>query len=287
MGIFDELDQLTEPEKILRPPFAYPGGKSRLVQAILPKLPYRHGYIEPFGGSGIILLNRRPSKLEVFNDRYSGVVAFYRCLRDEDKLWKLCDKIEHTIHSREDFIWCKKTWYEDTISDVERAFRWYYMITYSFSSLGRNYGRSIKGGSGIGKLRNKIRLLPIIHERLKQVQIENQDWRECIRDYDSSKNVFYVDPPYIDANTGIYPEKMTRNDHRDLLDIIFNSKGFFAVSGYSNPLYENKDWDDRFEWKSFVSIQSNVWTEGNKKLHLKGIEKNDFAKEILWIKEAR
>lgn len=106
--LFDMLDGLSthvEPEsrdqEILRPPFSYPGSKSRSIDKILPHLPYTGVYIEPFGGSAAVLLARRPSKLEVFNDRYAGVVAFYRCIRDNNLMCQLCERLDLTIHARE------------------------------------------------------------------------------------------------------------------------------------------------------------------------------------------
>ena len=287
LSMFEDLDRNAEQvtrETILKAPFGYPGGKSRSVKHILPKLPYRGIYVEPFGGSAALLLARHPSKLEVFNDRYAGVVAFYRCIRDPRRMEKLCDAIELSVHSREDFIINRDTW-ENVENDIERAFRWYYMTMYSFATLGRNFGRSTSAKACLASIRDKLPLFPLIHQRFKKVQVENQDWYDCMIDYDSPNTVFYIDPPYIDADVGIYKNKMTHDDHRRMLNMIFSLKGFVAVSGYSNPLYENQEWDSRYVWESFVSIQSQAYTETNFKAHLKGLDKREHAKEMLWVKE--
>ncbi|GAG08047.1 unnamed protein product, partial [marine sediment metagenome] len=203
MGLFDDLDlidnQSSKDANILRAPFGYPGGKSRSLGNILPHLPYRNKYIEPFGGSAAVLLARKPSKLEVFNDRYAGVVAFYRCLRDPILFPKLLEWLDLTIHAREEFTWCKNTW-ENPDDPVERAGRWYYMVQSSFGSIGRNWGRQTTRSSMAGKIRRKLKLFPEIHERFFNVQVENQDWEDCLRDYDSPDAVIYCDPPYVDVN---------------------------------------------------------------------------------------
>jgi len=288
MDLFDDLDRHTTPktkDTIVRAQLNYPGGKTKSVHKIIPHLPYREKYIEPFGGSAAVLLARYPSTLEVYNDRYGGVVAFYRCMRNETKMQRLCDLLDLTVHSREDFVWCKATW-DKVDDDVERAARWYYMLSYSFGGLSRNFGRSTSGrGTLSGKIRNAIKKFPEIHNRFKKVQVENQDWYDCIHDYDSEDAVFYIDPPYIEADSGIYKNKMTIDDHRRLLTTIFDLKGFVAVSGYNNPLYENQDWDDRIEWDAHVSIQSLAYTEGNRKQQLEGLEKRGKSAEVLWIKE--
>jgi len=281
LNLFNTLDNNADDgtrDKILRAPFPYPGGKSRSVKKILPLLPYRESYIEPFGGSAAVLLARNMSPLEVFNDRYAGVVAFYQCMRSEILTRKLCDWLDLTIHAREEFINCKESW--SNVNDpIERAGRWYYSASYSFSSLGRNYGRAIRGrgGSIAGKIKNRLPLFADIHQRFVRVQVENQDWKDCIADYDHDDAVFYLDPPYVDAFDGIYKSTI---DHRELLDMIFEIKGFVAVSGYSNPLYEENEWDDRYEWDSFVTMES-VSELGNKD----HITKREHAKEVLWIKE--
>lgn len=293
MNLFDELDrqapdeQRSKDDVVIRAPFGWPGGKSRSVAQILKYLPYRKLYVEPFGGSAAVLLARKPSELDVYNDRHGGVVAFYRCLRDAKKYQELCDWLELTIHSREDFKDAKNTWCDEK-SDVLRAGKWYYMVNYSFGSLGRNFGRSTSGRGIIsGKIRNKLRLFPFIHSRLRRVQIENQDWRDCIRDYDRHDTVFYIDPPYVDAYKGTFEHEMDREAHRDLLETIFQIKGFCAVSGYDNPLYNNQPWDAFYSWDSFCSIDSCAYTVSNHKSQIEGLSKRAKAKEVLWIKESR
>jgi len=283
----DRYDENKTKDKIIKAPFAYPGGKSRSIPHILPELPYTGVYIEPFGGSGAVLLAREPSKLEVFNDRYSGVVAFYRCIRDEDKLNRLIDRLELTLHAREEFVYCKFNW-EKTEDDVERAALWFTMMTYSFASIGRNFGRSTSTKSVMcKKMETRLKRFPHVHARFKNVQVENQDWFDCMRDYDQPSAVFYCDPPYVDAYKGTFKHEMPISEHRRFLDFVFECKGFVAVSGYSNPLYDDQPWDDRHEWDSFISISARAFTDSNFKKDLKDQDERKHAKEVLWIKEAK
>jgi DNA adenine methylase len=287
--LFEELERNTEPasrDTIIKAPFPYPGGKSRSIKNICSHLPYTDKYVSVFGGSGCDILARRPVKLEVFNDRYAGVTSFYRCLRNPKLFDALVQWLELTVHSREEFVACRDTW-QDTSDDVERAAKWYYMTSYSFASLGRNWGRALATRGIIGnKIRKKLTTFDAIHQRFRNVQIENQDWSDCLHDYDSPDCIFYLDPPYVDADTGIYKVGMSHDDHRRMIDIIFSLKGFVALSGYANPLYDNQDWDAKHTWKSYVSIQSGGH-HGNKKEHLAGQIEYSHAEEVLWIKDAR
>ena len=289
LDAFNDLDRDTEPEnreEIIHAPFAYPGGKSRSIMHILPRLAYTDRYVEPFGGSAAVLLARKQSKLEVFNDRYAGVVAFYHCVRDRDKCDALIARLEFSLHAKEEFVFARANWQNEP-DEVERAALWYTMTIFSFASLGRNFGRAIKPiGVMSPKLTSKIQLLPLIHTRFRNVQVENQDWYDCMKDYDHHDTVFYCDPPYVDAHRGTFKHEMSRNDHRNFLDFVFSCKGFVAVSGYANPLYDERKWDARYQWDSFVSISPKAFTESNAKLDLAGVDERVDAKEVLWIKEA-
>lgn len=289
--LFGEVDRVSKRGKdhdILRAPFGYPGGKSRSLGEILPRLPYSKKYIEVFGGSGAVLLSRSPSQLEVFNDRYAGVVAFYRCIANETLLDRLVDRLDLTVDAREEWVWCASTW-KNCEDDVERAARWFYMHTYSFSNKGRCWGRQTTSKSMAGKVRDKLSGFNKIHARLKNVQIENEDWRDCIRSFAGRDAVFYLDPPYLyeTSFSKIYDNGMRLEDHEQLLDMIHNTKGFFAISGYPHDLYESKDWDARYEWDVYVSVGGRAYTDGNNKSHLKETEKTKRATEVLWVKDNR
>lgn len=277
--IFDDLDAATgkdDTNTIVHAPFGYAGGKRRSVHKIIPYLPYLEVYVEPFGGSAAVLLNRKSSKLEVFNDRYAGVVAFFRCMREEALTHKLMQWVENTIHSKEDFVHCRETW-ADVHDPVERAGRWLYMISYSFSGVGRHFGRAKKAsGAMSGKLAERIPEIWEVHQRFKYVQVENQDYAACIEYYDSPETVLYLDPPYIESDAGCYRHTLTPADHQHLLDQVFRCKGFVALSGYSHPMYEKCPWDDRIEWDALVTAKSQekTLTAGRQ-----------YAKEVLWIKD--
>lgn len=49
-------------------PFGYFGGKYALSDKIIPLFPEHRTYVEVFGGSGVVLINKKPSDIEVYND---------------------------------------------------------------------------------------------------------------------------------------------------------------------------------------------------------------------------
>lgn len=281
LDLFDELE--SRDKQVCRAPFPYPGGKSKSLKHILPELPYRRTYVEPFGGSGAVLLSRRPSFLEVYNDRYGGVVAFYRCLADPIKYKELEDRCYATIHSREDFIFCKTTWNKPHLDDIERAFRWYYMVISSFGSLSRNWARATKTkNQNAGKIRDRVNEFIDLHRRLKHVQIENLDWTYCLKDYDSTDTVYYLDPPYLEVNAGIYKVgEFGQQDHVDLLETVMDLEGFVAVSSYQNDLYDSYNWDRILKWDAVISIESSGCVDNGKTNNSTRSKRT----EVLYIKE--
>ncbi|WP_220132433.1 DNA adenine methylase [Natronomonas sp. LN261] len=100
-------------------PFRWYGGKYSHLKWLLPQLPEAHRYIEPFGGSGSVLLNREPSPVEVYNDRDSDVTNFFKVLRDHRD--ELLEKIALTPFSREEFECAIKNQGDETLSDIEKA----------------------------------------------------------------------------------------------------------------------------------------------------------------------
>lgn len=280
--MFDLLDSFDEPEKVTgssytHAPTKYCGNKYDSLNYILPHMPILDTFVDVFGGSGQVLFGRKRSKLEVYNDRHSGMAAFYRCLQNESQMKAMIDRIGLLQHSRELFYAFKDEMNNPDLDVVDRAVKWYYMVQCSFAAKGATYGRTTKPDIPIyNKLVTYLDVFPYFHERLKGVNIENLGWEKCIKDYDSNSTVFYLDPPYIDSNQ--YDHKMTRGDHRRLCDTIFNSEGFFALSGYDNDLYDKYPWDDIHLFDIQQNFTAADQTKGAK-------SRSDTRREFLWIKE--
>jgi len=103
----------------------------------------------------------------------------------------------------------------------------------------------------VTSFRNSIKDLDTIAERLRGVCIENLDYQECIRRYDSPESLFYCDPPYLGVEH-YYGNTFTQDDHRTLAELLYGIKGHVMVSHYSNELYDElyQGWN-RYEYASF------------------------------------
>lgn len=268
-------------EGFVRPPINYMGSKFDSLNRLLPLLPVKNTWVDVFGGSGVVTLNRPPSRLDVYNDRWGGLTAIYKCVADTNKLDELITRLSLAPHSREFFIWCKET-VDNPDDDVTRAFKAYYLIQMSFAGRAEYFGRVVKGTSNIHKkLSKSLKGFYTIHDRFKQVQIENLDWKVCVKDFDGYDTVHYMDPPYFGSS--VYRFSI---DHHDLCQTIFGLKGFVALSGYDNPIYNSYQWDHVYHWPVSTDVATMATTEGATMENATVLNRN-AREEFLWIKEAK
>lgn len=224
-------------------PIQWFGGKAKRAPRLLALFPPHHTYVEPFGGAASLLLAKSPSPVEIYNDINSGCVNFFRVLRDEEGYKKLRHKAVYTPYSREEFCYCRDTW-QGCEDPVERAYRWYVMVRQSFAGQGKGWGATrIASAGGMSERTHAwvaaTERLGTVHERLRCVQIEHNDFRAVLRAYDTPQTLFYCDPPYIPETrrSGTYAFEMSMEDHSDLVTVLLGLRGKVLLSGYQHPLY--------------------------------------------------
>ncbi|HUU69404.1 MAG TPA: DNA adenine methylase [Planctomycetota bacterium] len=236
-------------------PFGWYGGKFSHLAWLLPLLRPCHHYCEPFAGSAAVLLNRKPSPVETYNDLDGEVCNFFRVLRDQKE--PLIEAIGLTPFSREEFALACQL--DADVSPLERARRFYIRARQVRTGLAQTatVGRwanckntSRAGMSGvISRWLGGVAMLPEIAGRLLRVQIENRPACDVIRLYDSPKTLFYCDPPYIHSTRGdskAYAYEMPDNEHHALATVLNSAKGMIALSNYDcdlmNELYPPSRW---------------------------------------------
>lgn len=231
--------------KAIRPPFAYYGGKTGLAKWILSRVPPHHTFVDLFGGSGAIILAKEPSPVEVYNDIDEGVTNFYSVLRDPQMAKELVRLLELTPYSRKEYYNCLQTW--KTCDDpVEKARRWFYVQATSFNGrFGAGMRTSAKATSRgksalISAYQTNVERIYEVAKRFRDVIIENLDFSEVVKRYDTPETVFYADPPYVletRNNASTYVYEIGIEEHKKLVDLALNSKGVWVISGYDHPVY--------------------------------------------------
>lgn len=280
LGLFEFIEE--DPVKrsqTERSPFPWLGSKYASIPQLKQHLPVRRKWVDHFCGSGIVTLNRPESVLEVMNDRYGAIVAFYRCLQNKTKLNQLVERLQATCFSREEFYHCRDTWITET-DDIERAAKWFYSIRCSVLYKGDVWARALNHPAP-NQLPDSLKLFEPVHYRIRNVQIENLDVFQCIKDYDSFDCVHYFDPPYIGTDQGMYQDKWNRDKQERLLHTIEHTKGFCALSGYADEQVDSRTfWDARHTWEVRSGGEVQVARDNGKE----AIHDVRNTTETLWIK---
>jgi DNA adenine methylase len=174
----------------------WPGGKTRLLQHLLPLLcdnPHTC-YVEAFAGGAALLFAREPAKVEVLNDTHGELVRLYRVVAHH--LEEFVRQFKWSLTSREMFRWCQLQ-HVDTLTDIQRAARFFYLQRLSFG--GKVTGQTFGTASTSPKRINLLRLeedLSAAHLRLHRVVMECLPWQDCLARYDAPHTLFFLDPPY-------------------------------------------------------------------------------------------
>lgn len=214
-------------------PIKWVGGKSKSLKYLLPFIPDHEGYVEVFGGAGWLLFAKPPSKWEILNDLDENLSNFWNVIQENEK--EFIESFKYEIISRSRFNEYKEIYKKKAYTDnINKAHILYYLL-----KSGTSASLPDGGGCGFGRSRGKSRLnlkeisnnITRAHNRLLEVTIECQDFRQVISYYDSENTFFYLDPPYRNTTRPDYPVgKFTDKDYTDLSKLCTNMNGKFLLS---------------------------------------------------------
>ena len=192
--------------------FGYPGGKTTIAPWVIDHFPNHTVYVEPFGGSASVLMQKDPSNVEVYNDVNSDCVEFFRAIKSHSE--ELEEWVKNTPYSRELYDRWRDEFNEGSRPNgtVEQAGRFWFLTTASF-------GADIHQGGGTFsvdkseskdahyppiKWKRKGENIKHIRDRFHRVQVEQLDYANLFEKYDSEDTFFYCDPPYVDVGEDYY-----------------------------------------------------------------------------------
>ena len=192
----------------IKSPVTWIGNKTSILHILYALFPIGcDRYVEPFGGSGAVLLGKPvPDKFEVFNDYNHNLVDL------EIMLPEVTAKEVRTLYSaaRNDH-------------DLRRAAMFLKLIRYSYSSGCKSFACQPFS------LRTLFTLVQDFAKRCENVVIENQDFETLIKHYDRPTTFTYCDPPYFTSEY-VYDCGFTWEDHLRLYHALAGMKGKFLLS---------------------------------------------------------
>jgi DNA adenine methylase len=229
----------------------YPGSKGRILDTLYSIFPSHSTYIEPFGGSYVVLMHKDRVPVEAINDIDPGITALAYCyLFCPDELVKAA---ENDLHSQG--LWKLLKEKQDGTM-IEKALTKLYLICHSFSGMGKSFAYCTNVPKDCGIKLDKEKASKI-HERLRYVHIFSEDYQSFLKRFIKVKNGFiYLDPPYVVSDEGKhYSHNFTEKDHENLFSILdqFDSNKVKWLMSYDKQpfiekLYEKYNIEDIELW---------------------------------------
>lgn len=241
---------------MLRPPISRMGGKSKLRKTIIEMIPKHTCYVEPFFGAGWVYFGKEPSYTEVINDIDGELVNLFKMIKyHSDEVERL---LKYEISARDIFKEYKETSL-DSMTEIQRAVRYIYVISQSFGSKGTvyGYGTNTKPSPKIFDYD-----LNILKKRLRGTYVENLSFEKIFEKYDREYSFFFCDPPYYETDG--YANVFKEEEQLKLLNMVKNIRGKFLITLNDHP--KVREWYKQFNFKEVeVSYSVSKNAAGRKK----------------------
>lgn len=275
--------------KHIRAPFHWLGGKggAKIRAAVLANLPPHTCYVEPFGGTASILLNKPLAPQEIYNDINSYVVNFFRVLVAPTLFRQFYGILRNLPYSR-DFYMEYNAGYRNEKDPARQAAMWYLVARQAFGGImdhdSWGFGvsdASLQTASWLSSFDNLLR----VRDRMQHVQIDNIDWRICLKRFCGDGYLAYCDPPYVmdTRKDAVYENEMSNSDHAELVQALMDYDGAVVLSGYDSPIYQPL-LDGGWERKTFEIVCTCAGRVRNSKLQGEGAcLKSAMRTECLWL----
>lgn len=214
-------------------PLAWLGGKSRLADQIIDRMPAHTAYCEVFAGAAWVLFKKPESKVEIINDINGELITLYRCVKHH--LPALVEQFRWMLIARDEFDRFMAT-PADTLTDIQRSARFYYLSKSAFGARVRSptFGIAATAAPRLNLLRLEEDLSEA-HLRLSRVFIESKPYQDIIARFDKPGTLFYVDPPYWGCENDYGKDLFSRDDFTTLAALLDKVKGKFILSLNDTP----------------------------------------------------
>ena len=236
------------------------GGSGTVVLNILE----HDGHQRRFGTDTIQGVEDRKWQL-VYNDIDKSLYKTFRAVADDTKRARLLEKLEYAFHDRAIFEEYKQRYKDGDMpeDDVECAFMIIYLYQNGFNgsltSFGVNIndasreqdkmGTSIKGiielfykpldDAALKMLKDSHYGIDTLYGKLRDhFTVENLDWKELIKKWDSKTTLFYLDPPYLTGKHHYKHGAFTVDTFKEMKQILDSIQGYYLMNE------SDKDFDE-------------------------------------------
>jgi len=204
-----------------RPILKWAGGKSQLLNELLPKMPKKYGkFIEPFFGGGALFFSVRP-KQAVISDSNPELINLYRMVAsDVEGVIKALSTYQNT----EEAFYSVRAQDPAQLSSIQAAARTIYLNKTCFNGLYR-VNRKGQFNTPFGRYKNP-RFLDVENLRAASALLRNAtivlgDYKAVLKDHAQPGDFIFLDPPYLPVS--VYAdfkrytkEQFLEEDHLEL-----------------------------------------------------------------------
>lgn len=247
------------------------GGKSKIGKWLVEYYPEdMEIYTEPFGGMMWCYFNMDLSKYPnlkkiVYNDFNPLNYNLFKCLQNPNELLMAINSIEcqqfgvenTPQHLKDQFKKFQTEIFHNDFEikdcDYETAAKYVYVVTQVFSGSKPETSSYIdlkgKYKSKYLTFRDKLLKPNWIEYFLKITHVENLDFEDFIKKYDSDTTFHYVDAPYWKTENYYSNHDFDRTDHERLANVLKTVNGKFGMSYYDFPLLSEWFPKDQYNWE--------------------------------------
>jgi DNA adenine methylase len=183
--------------------FAHVGGKARQatwIASYIDQIPHK-AYIEPCCGSAAVFFAKKPSKIEILNDKEQRYPLLFRAIRNNlDKVIDYCSRIEYSKTAFDESYYHLRG-NPDNLPEWQLGCWALFQGSASFSGYadGHSFAWRLKGQTPAIAWQSKLSKLGPYCARLQTATMTIYDCIKFIKKFDKPGVLFYVDPPYFGA----------------------------------------------------------------------------------------
>ena len=232
----EALEQLLGPGSAKVKILQIPGGDFHIADLLHPRLERlcvrpRCTFVEVFGGSGYMTqtVSREVFSNIIYNDVNDMLTTLYRYVKEHpEQLAAVLALLPYSRSYYRIIMDLLKTCQD--FGSLAAAALIFYAYNASFQGNRKGLAYSVKPTRNhVYTFRNRVWAIIKYAEAWKDVTIENLDFRDVIKRYDSEYTVFYLDPPYPDRSKDYYGILFTVDDLHEMAEVLTRIRGRFLL----------------------------------------------------------
>lgn len=217
-----------------------------MLRYLLEMIPEHRMYCEPFFGGGALFFAKPKAEVEVINDVNGEVVNFFKVLKTKFSL--LQKEVQATLHSRELYKKAMQIYNNPKgYSDVQRAWALWTATNQGFAGMIGSWGFGKTNSKEKAVASKRDAFIEAYENRLRTVQVENNDALKVIARCNEKDAFIYCDPPYIGSDQGHY-SGYTETEYEKLLQALSKVKAKFLLSSYPSKILSK--YIRKYGWKT-------------------------------------